>query len=31
MIYLHKETAWLECHAAHERIPYDYAFELKAV
>ncbi|MBE6251062.1 MAG: DUF4065 domain-containing protein [Bacteroidales bacterium] len=27
----HKEAAWLECHAAHERIPYDYAFELKAV
>ena len=27
----HNETAWLECHAAHSRIAYDYAFQLKAL
>lgn len=27
----HNEKAWLDCHEEHKRIPYDYAFELKAV
>ena len=27
----HQEAAWLECHAAHSRIAYDYAFQLKAL
>ena len=27
----HQEDAWLDCHAEHLRIPYEYAFKLKAV